>query len=201
MVAPHSSSLPSDPFLAARKAALRAEMRARRRGCDPTLGEGLRRFVPALCPPPPGAVVGGYWPMHREIDARPVLRALLERGHRVALPVTPELGNPLIFKEWSRDALLHPGRFGTSEPEGETVTPRWLLMPLLAFDRRGGRLGYGGGYYDRTLSSLRAGGGAGVFALGCAYACQEVDEVPAGADDARLDAVVTEDGLIFFGKT
>ena len=83
-------------------------------------------------------------------------------------------------------------RFGTSRPDGEGRVPDFFLVPLLAFDRRGYRVGYGAGYYDRTLGGL-----PGRYRLGVAYAAQELDEVPAGAYDERLDAVATERGVIF----
>ena len=84
-----------------------------------------------------------------------------------------------------------PERFGTSRPDGPVLAPDFLLVPLLAFDRRGYRIGYGAGYYDRTLAGL-----PGRFRLGVAYSAQELDEVPAGPYDERLDAVATEQGLV-----
>lgn len=187
MVAPHSP--PSD------KDVLREAMRRRRQGCDPELGTALVTHVLAAAAPPAEAIVAGYWPIRREIDPRPLLTELSQRGHRIVLPVTPPLGNPLIFKEWKRNVPLRAGRFGTHEPEGEELVPDWLLVPLLAFDRRGFRLGYGGGYYDRTLVSLPR-----ATAIGCAYGCQEIPAVPTGPHDQRLSAVATEDGLLFFGR-
>ncbi|WP_270938491.1 5-formyltetrahydrofolate cyclo-ligase [Falsiroseomonas oryzae] len=176
---------------------LKAEARqvalARRAAQDPVLGHALATIVLREMPPPPGAVVSGFWPMGPEIDIRPLLLALHARGHAIALPVTPKRGNPLAFRRWTPGDVLARGPMGTSQPgpEAEPLTPDWLLVPLLAFDRAGRRLGYGGGYYDRTLSAL-----PGATTIGCAYACQELDEVPAGPDDARLDAIATEAGLI-----
>jgi 5-formyltetrahydrofolate cyclo-ligase len=142
-------------------------------------------------PPPSGAVVSGFWPMGEEIDIRPLLHALHGRGHMVLLPQTPRLGNPLIFRHWHPGVAMIPERFGTSRPDGEVGVPDWLLVPLLAFDRSGRRLGYGGGFYDRTLAGLPE-----AVAVGCAYAVQETGEVPADSLDARLDAVATELGVI-----
>jgi 5-formyltetrahydrofolate cyclo-ligase len=119
------------------------------------------------------------------------LDALHGRGHPVALPQTPPRGNPLIFRLWHPGMAMLPEPFGTARPSGEVVRPDWLLVPLLAFDRGGHRLGYGGGFYDRTLAAL-----PGAVAVGCAYACQEVDAVPVAAHDARLHAVATERGVI-----
>jgi 5-formyltetrahydrofolate cyclo-ligase len=130
--------------------------------------------------------------MGREIDIRPLLLALAGRGHPIVLPVTPKRGLPLVFRQWRPGEPLSRGPMGTRQPEsGETLRPDWLLVPLLAFDRAGRRLGYGGGYYDRTLATL-----PGAIALGCGYAAQELPEVPAGPEDWRLDAVATEAGVI-----
>ena len=181
-------------LLTERKAEARRSALARRKGADPTAAHGaaLARHVLARCPPPPGAVVAGYWPMGDEMDVRPLLAALAERGHVLALPVTPPRGQPLRFRRWRPGEALRPGPLGTSVPaEGEEARPDWLLVPLLAFDRAGRRLGYGGGYYDRTLAALR-----GAVAVGCAHSVQEVPEVPAGPEDVRLARVATETGVI-----
>jgi 5-formyltetrahydrofolate cyclo-ligase len=170
---------------------LRQAARARRAGCDPAMGAALAAHL--LADPPWGAadVVSGYWPIGDEIDIRPLLTALHEAGHTVALPVTPRIGLPLTFRAWRPGAAMIAERFGTMRPDGAEVVPDVLLVPLLAFDRRGYRLGYGGGYYDRTLAGL-----PGARAIGCAHAVQELDEVPAGPYDARLHAVATERGVI-----
>lgn len=188
-----ASRFPSmvDPVLAAAKAAARAEAMARRTGFDPALGGRLAAIVLAESPPPQGAIVSGFWPIGDEIDLRPLLIALHARGHRLCLPETVKRGNPLIFRRWQPGDRLIPGRFGTSHPDSETLTPDFLLVPLLAFDRTGHRLGYGAGYYDRTLAALPH-----AFRLGCAYAAQEIPEVPAGPNDVRLHAIATEQALI-----
>ncbi len=181
----------SEAKVAARKAAL-----ARRAGLvsadAPTL---LADALCAQCAPPAGAIIAGYWPMGDEMDPRPALLAFAARGHRLALPVTPRRGLPLTFRAWAPGEALRPGPMGTSEPaEGALVNPDWLLVPLLAFDRAGRRLGYGGGYYDRTLAGL-----PGAKAIGIAYAGQEMAEVPAGPQDFRLPLIATEAGVIFCG--
>lgn len=186
---PRSSAV----VLKERKAEARRVVLARRKGADPAAnGAALVGHVLALCPPPPGALVAGYWPMGDEVDIRPLLAALAERGHPLALPVTPPRGQPLLFRRWQPGDALRPGPLGTSYPAGgEEVRPDWLLVPLVAFDRAGRRLGYGGGYYDRTLAAL-----PGAVAVGCAHSVQEMPEVPAGPDDVRLPWVATEDGVI-----
>jgi len=182
--------------LAERKALARAAAHRARAGQDPALGEALAVHVLRNWSIPSGAVVAGFWPMGAEIDIRPLLRALHARGHAIALPITPPRGNPLRFHRWQPAAPLLRGPMGASQPapEAERLTPDLILVPLLAFDSAGRRLGYGGGYYDRTLPLYPH-----AQALGCAYACQALDEVPAGEDDARLHAIATEGGIIHCG--
>jgi 5-formyltetrahydrofolate cyclo-ligase len=185
--------LTSDLDQAKRSARERAV--AARAGCDPIgAGLALTGHVVRDAPPPTGAVVAGFWPLAAEIDIRPLLLALHERGHPIVLPVTPRRGEPLTFRLWRPGDVLQAERFGTVRPTGEPRMPDFLLVPLLAFDRTGGRLGYGAGYYDRTLAGL-----PGRPALGCAFAAQEVDSVPVGPYDRRLDAVATERGIIRCG--
>ncbi len=186
MAAPHISS-----DLNALKAAARAQALAVRAGCDPAMGAQLCAHVLQDAPPAPGAVVSGFWPLPGEIDIRPLLHALAERGHAVLLPVTPRRGLKLEFRRWCPGDVMAAGRFGTPVPPGVAMVPTLLLVPLLAFDRQGHRLGYGAGYYDRTLSAL-----PGVRTLGCAFAAQELDSVPVGPHDVRLDAIATERGVI-----
>ena len=184
MAAPHIS-------LTTAKAVARATAIKRRDECDPALGAMLARHVLAGLHIPSTAIVAGFWPMGREIDIRPLLRALHARGHMIALPETPPRGQALIFRHWEPGMAMIAERFGTHRPSGPIITPDLILAPLLAFDRAGRRLGYGGGYYDRTLAALPH-----ATAIGCGYACQELDEVPADAYDARLSAIATEAGVI-----
>lgn len=145
-------------------------------------------------------VIAGYLPIGDEIDARPLLRRLHDDGHRLALPRVVRSGGPLAFAVWTDGDTLGQGPFGTSQPtEGaEPVTPAVVIVPLLAFDRAGFRLGYGGGYYDRTLSALRAR--RAILAVGVAFAAQEVSAVPHGVHDQRLDWIITEREAIRTGK-
>jgi len=187
MVAPHSF-----PDLDSAKRGLRQRALVARAGHDAAVcGAALAEYVLRALPPRPEAVVSGFWPLGDEIDVRPLLLALHAKGHEIVLPITPKRGNPLTFGLWRPGDALIPERFGTFRPIGPERTPTFVLVPLLAFDRTGRRLGYGGGFYDRTLPLL-----PGRVAVGCAYAAQQVDEVPAGPYDVRLDAVATERGVI-----
>lgn len=142
--------------------------------------------------PPPGAAVSGFWPMDTEIDIRPLLLALHGRGHAVLLPVTPPRGQALRFRRWFPGQRLVARKFGLHEPPADAplATPDFLLVPLVAFDSAGRRLGHGAGYYDRTLASLPRAG-----RLGVAFAAQQVDRVPAGPHDVPLPAIATENGI------
>ncbi len=191
MAAPHGF-----PDLTAAKRAAREAALVARAACGPALGARLAAHILRDCSPPAGAVVSGVWPLPGEIDLRPLLEELHRRGHAVVLPVTPPRGQPLTFRRWRPGDVLVPERFGTMAPTGEEAVPDFLLVPLLAFDRRGYRLGYGGGYYDRTLAALPRR-----FALGFAFAAQEVEYVPVGPTDIRLDAVATERGIIRFKES
>lgn len=138
-------------------------------------------------------IVAGYQPFRDEIDPLPLMLKLAAAGARLALPVTPprDQPSPLTFRAWSPGQSLARGGFGVDEPtEGEVVIPDLILVPLLAFDRRGHRLGYGQGHFDRTLEALRASGT--VTAIGLAFAGQELPELPAEPHDQALDAILTE---------
>lgn len=131
-------------------------------------------------------------PMRTEVDCLPAMAA---HSGPVGVPVILGPGQALRFRRWTPGARLVPGDFGALIPEvGDWVEPRVLVVPLLAFDRRGYRLGYGGGFYDRTLEGLRARGP--VTAIGFAFAAQEVPEVPTEPTDQRLDLIVTESEAI-----
>ena len=148
---------------------------------------------------PEGCVVSAYWPISSEIDPRPLMHRLHKDGHPIALPAVVAPARPLVFRAWRSGDPLEPAGLGTREPLADRpeVTPRVLIVPLLAFDRAGYRLGYGGGFYDRTLTGLRRAGET--LAVGVAYAAQEVAEVPHDGDDQPLDWLVTEAEAIEIG--
>ena len=134
-----------------------------------------------------------FWPIRSEIDPRPVMEDLSRLG-QVALPVTSGY-NPLTFLAWTPDSAMDVDGFGVAIPsDTDECLPRTLVIPLLAFDRHGHRLGYGAGHYDRTLDKLRKR--FPVTAIGFAYAAQECDRVPTEPTDQPLDLIVTENGPI-----
>ncbi len=186
--APH---IPQLSDLDTRKRAARAEAIAARAACDPAWGASLADCVLDNAAPPTDATVAGFWPLSGEIDIRPLLHALFARGQPIVLPVTEGRGRPLSFRLWHPGDPMETERFGTRRPTGPARVPDFVLVPLLAFDRRGCRLGYGGGYYDRTLAAL-----PDATRLGCAFAAQQMDVVPAGPHDVRLPAVATERGIV-----
>jgi len=140
--------------------------------------------------------VSGYWPMRSEMDLRPLLGALANAGRDVALPAVIGLGQPLQFRRWRPGAVLATGRFGTEHPppEAPVIEPDVLLVPLLAYDDRHYRLGYGAGFYDRTLAGLRAR--KQILVIGVAYSAQRVADVPVDGWDEALDLVLTERGIV-----
>lgn len=141
-------------------------------------------------------VVSGYHPIQSEIDPKPLMRALIEQGRRLCLPVIEGKGKPLKFREWTPETEMVDGPFGAHVPaSGEWLEPDLLIVPLLAFDATGARLGYGGGFYDRTIAKLSAA--APIRAVGFAYAAQQVDAVPVEATDRILDAITTEQGVLY----
>ena len=183
------------------KRALRAISRERRsaarRAATADAGEAAADYFLTTIDPAPDCAISAYWPMGDEFDTRPLLNRLHHRGNPCALPVVAARGCPLVFRAWTPQTVLIPADFGTSVPPDSAaeVTPCVLIVPLLAFDRRGYRLGYGGGFYDRTLAHLRADGWP-VLAVGIAFAAQRIDRVPTDATDQRLDWLVTEVGAV-----
>jgi 5-formyltetrahydrofolate cyclo-ligase len=186
----------TDPApIAAAKATARRAARASRAGLDPTLAA----LLPAHWPPAwtAAAPISAYWPMRDEIDPRPLLAQLAAGGAALALPWMENTQTPPLFRAWAPGDPLAPDgcNIPAPLPGAAPITPRLLLVPLLAFDRDGYRLGYGGGHYDRVIATLRP---AGTLAVGLAFAGQEVETVPRGPHDQRLDAVLCETGVRWF---
>jgi len=178
------------------KRALRVAMLARRQSLGEeerrAAADGLLRSFRLERPVELPAVISGFWPIKDEIDLRPLMCSLFEEGCQLALPVVQGRGQRLLFRAWRPGDPLEAGVFGTLQPSArcEILEPDALLVPLLACDREGWRLGYGGGFYDRTLQDLRKR--RLVTAIGVGFDLQFVPEVPHGADDQRLDWLLTD---------
>jgi len=144
----------------------------------------------------PGQIVSGFSPLKTEINPIPLMRRLADAGAQLALPVVAGKGKPLIMRAWRFGEPLDSGVWGIREPKAGApeVAPDILLVPLLAFDRQGHRIGYGAGFYDMTIGKLRAI--KPVIAVGIAFAAQEIASVPVTPRDARLDLVLTEREII-----
>jgi len=142
-----------------------------------------------------GLPLAGYMPMRTEIDPLPAMTLAAAFGP-VGVPVIRGKGLPLMFRQWTPGCALTEGPFRAMVPVGgDWIVPQVLIVPLVAFDARGGRLGYGGGFYDRTLQGLRATGP--VTAIGYAWAAQEAADLPLEPTDEPLDIIVTEKGVRF----
>jgi len=179
------------------KKRLRVQCRDTRRGIASGDAEAaarsVARRVTTEIPLAPSAVVAGYWPFPDELDPRPVMTDLHAQGHVLCLPVVVAPHSALEFRAWAPGDSLVKAVFGTRVPHSDrlTLVPDVLLVPLLAFDRAGFRLGYGGGYYDRTLAALEP---TGAISIGIGFAIQEIKRVPRDAYDRRLNWMVTETG-------
>ena len=145
---------------------------------------------------PSGVIVAGYSPINSELDPFPLMRALASKGAVLALPVVIARDHALIFRAWQPDEGLVRGQYGIFQPSSDAhdVDPDIVLVPLAAFDRAGHRIGYGRGYYDRTLQDLRAK--KKITVIGAAFAVQEIEAVPRLPHDEQLDCVLTERELI-----
>ncbi|MGB5560500.1 MAG: 5-formyltetrahydrofolate cyclo-ligase [Paracoccaceae bacterium] len=143
-----------------------------------------------------GRPVSGYMPIRTEIDPLYAMAEMTRFGH-VGVPIVLGEGQPLEFHRWDASTPMIAGPFGALVPiTPEVVIPELVVLPLVAFDAAGYRLGYGGGFYDRTLELLRKRGP--VLAVGFAYAAQQADDLPVEPTDQRLDAIVTETGVVTF---
>lgn len=195
--------MPAPQDVANVKSALRSEAEARRAQAaaddDGSAAVRMADNVMSWRRPVAGDFIGVYWPFRSEIDTRPLIHQLHAAGCVIGLPVVTAKPAPLVFRQWTPDIGLVADRFGVliPGPEAAELTPRTVVTPLLAFDRRGYRLGYGGGFYDRTLAKLRAEDG--VLAVGVGFAGQEMDVVPTAEFDMQLDAVATEKAVLELG--
>lgn len=194
MAAPHSTPLLGDPpEIAHRKALARQHcvqsLRTRASGVD----AGIMAHLKTLLTPCAQRAIACVWPLPNEVDLRPLCHWLHDNGAQVLLPETTPRGTPLIFRHWHPACTMQAGRFGTHAPDGPALTPDIVLVPLLGFDRTGNRLGYGGGYYDRTLAGLPA-----AQAIGYAPSTQEVAALPSGPHDQKLPCIVTEREILRF---
>jgi 5-formyltetrahydrofolate cyclo-ligase len=184
------------------KKSLRMEALGRRDALDPVFRiEASLRIAevgPASLAIAPGTIVSGFLPIRSEVDLRPLLAALADGGVRLCLPVVLDR-ETIVFRELVRGEPMVPTGFGTSGPgpEAALLEPETLLVPLAAFDRRGHRLGYGAGHYDRAIARLQQNGGTPRL-IGIAFDCQEVERVPDEPHDVMLSAVLTESGLRTF---
>ena len=144
-----------------------------------------------------GEVIAAYWPIRDELDCRLVLTRLMDEGQPVCLPVVLGDNQPLELRLWEQGAALYPSGFGTLAPDENAplAEPDIVLMPLLGFDQQGTRLGYGGGYYDRTLAKMDRL----PRLIGFAFSAQELRHIPREEHDIPLDAVITEQGILHFG--
>lgn len=184
----------SDVKRAARTEALDARARAHAGGIG-AARQAAGHALEALHAAHASGTVAAYLAIRSEIDAMPLMLALSGLGFDVALPVIVGRGQPLVFRRWTPGAPLEGGPFGTSVPkDAAEVVPDVLIVPMLAFDARCHRLGYGGGFYDRTIADLRAR--RPLHAFGLAYAGQQMQTLPVEATDMQLDAVVTEAGIV-----
>jgi 5-formyltetrahydrofolate cyclo-ligase len=180
------------------KTELRKLAREKRKNFShPDIGAALASHA-ALLKLPPGAVVGGYHALPHEADPALLLQVLVAQGCHIAFPRIVVRDLPLEFHLVPDGEVLKPGTFGVHEPEAHwpSVMPHLLLVPLLAFDKQGHRLGYGGGFYDRTLHAYRSGAPS-LRAIGVGYAAQELENIPAEPHDMALDGILTENGLVF----
>lgn len=185
--------------IAAQKQAVRkAAMATRKAAHEAAKGAGevaCAHFLTWLDSTPMPRVVSSYMPIYSEIDIRPAMLALHQRGVAICLPVIIGKAQPLKFRSWTPDVPMVRGSFGAKVPEsGAWLRPDLLLCPMLAFDAGGQRMGYGGGFYDRSIAELKAE--KPVQALGYAYAAQQVENLPHEPTDQRLDGVITETGFI-----
>lgn len=176
----------------ARKVAMSARAKAKSRSKDLLAAEALKRVLR----PHSGKTIAGYMPILTEVDPIPAMQMMHSSGP-VCVPVIEGKGLPLRFQVWTPGGALKDGPFGARVPvSGDWVSPDVIIVPLVGFSADGGRLGYGGGFYDRTLETLRKAGP--VVAYGYAFSAQMVTDLPQEPTDQKLDGIITEDGFSAF---
>lgn len=183
------------------KKALRAEALTRRDDLEPQWRAEVSRAMADAADRldiGPGMVVSGFWPMRSEVDVRPLMAALADRGARLCLPAILDK-ETIVFREMKRGGEMVDMGFGTygPGPDADELDPQLMLIPLAAFDARGHRIGYGAGYYDRAIERMKAAGHAPRL-LAIAFDCQEVERVPDQPHDVQLTEILTESGLRAF---
>ncbi|MFD2647289.1 5-formyltetrahydrofolate cyclo-ligase [Devosia albogilva] len=192
----------ADAAIEEAKALLRRRARVARGALSP---EARTEASSAICrnffdgvPLGPDEAVAAYWRVRDEVDCQPILIRLMDSGQTVILPVVTGPDQPLDMRIWEAGTPLFEAGFGTLAPSelAPRRDPDLMLMPLLGFDASGTRLGYGGGYYDRTLAHLPRR----PKLIGLAFSAQELDAIPREPHDVPLDAVITEHGARFFGE-
>jgi 5-formyltetrahydrofolate cyclo-ligase len=180
--------------------AIKAEARkagfARRKAAHEAAMPGAAGLLSQVLAGHRGVPLSGYMPIRTEIDPLPAMQEAAAHGP-VGIPVIQGAGLPLMFSRWEPGCALKEGPFGAMIPEADDfLEPEILIVPLVAFDRRGGRLGYGGGFYDRTLDLLRSK--RPTLAIGFAYSAQEAESLPLEPTDQPLDMIVTDTGVLSF---
>ena len=185
------------------KATVRSRARERRGAIpyairDKAGNQGAAHFI-AMIPLAPNSIVSAFWPMDGEFDSLPLINALQQAGHQIALPVVLGVDQPLCFRRWRPGDAMTVSAFGVSEPlaSAPALQPDVVVTPFLAYNNEGFRLGYGGGYYDRTLRALRQAG-PGLLAVGLGFAAQEMPALPIDDHDEPMDWLVNERGAQSF---
>jgi len=140
------------------------------------------------------SIISLYWPIGDELDCYPLIEKLQQQGHKICLPSIVGAKQPLVFREFSAGDKLVSAAFGTSEPQSSAkiLMPDMIVLPLAGFDKQGNRLGYGKGFYDRTIAAMAKK----PELCGLAFAVQELDNIPASPHDVPLEKIITENGLI-----
>lgn len=184
------------------KQTLRSQMRKKRRGLTHrTRMHASRHIIQSFLSSIPlrrNDIIAGYSPLPEEIDISLLYELITEEGYRVAMPVITGHGEPLKFRNYTPYSELKMNKdYNTLEPTRDEVhvTPNVVITPMLAFDISGNRLGFGGGFYDRTLSKLRSETDGEIFTIGVAYDFQKIERVPSQEHDEKLDCILTEERI------